>query len=180
VCDTLTMLAGSIGIRHLFRWLSEILLVLVLVLEKDRFGELLVRTEQNVIDSDGTAIFSIKPLLSGGSKKTADFARKHGKPLLHLHPGIETPGQELADFIRTNGIKILNVSGGIVTNAGAVVVVRHRPGNALRQRLHGAISLERLVVFVRHPFAVLAMARAAHLPLLKASLPRISGERVFR
>ena len=59
----------------------------------------LVRTEQNVIDSDGTVVFSIKPLLSGGSKKTAEFARKHGKPLMHLHPGIETPGQELAAFI---------------------------------------------------------------------------------
>jgi hypothetical protein len=71
----------------------------------------LIRTEQNVIDSDGTVVFSIKPLLSGGSKKTADFARKHGKPLLHLHPGIETPGQQLAAFIRTNGIKVLNVAG---------------------------------------------------------------------
>jgi len=71
----------------------------------------LVRTEQNVIDSDGTVVFSIKPLLSGGSKKTAEFAVKHGKPLLHLHPGIETPGQELAAFIRTNGIKVLNVAG---------------------------------------------------------------------
>jgi hypothetical protein len=56
-------------------------------------------------------VFSIKPLLSGGSKKTAEFARKHGKPLLHLHPGIETPGQELAAFIRTNGINVLNVAG---------------------------------------------------------------------
>ena len=71
----------------------------------------LVRTEQNVIESDATVIFSIRPLLSGGSKRTADFARKHRKPFLHLHPGIETPGQELAAFIRTNGIKVLNVAG---------------------------------------------------------------------
>jgi hypothetical protein len=71
----------------------------------------LVRTEQNVIDSDGTVVFSIKPLLSGGSKKTSEFPRKHGKPRLHLHPGIETPGQELAAFIRTNDIKVLNVAG---------------------------------------------------------------------
>jgi hypothetical protein len=28
----------------------------------------------------------------------ADFTRKHGKPLLHLHPEIETPRQELAGF----------------------------------------------------------------------------------
>ena len=48
---------------------------------------------------------------SGGSKKTADFPRKLGKPLLHLHPGIETPGEQLAAFIRTIGIKVLNVAG---------------------------------------------------------------------
>jgi hypothetical protein len=37
------------------------------------------------MDSDGIAVFSIKAMLSGGSKETADFARKHKKPL--LHPG---------------------------------------------------------------------------------------------
>jgi hypothetical protein len=56
-------------------------------------------------------VFSIKSVLSGGSKKTAEFARNYGKPLLHLHPGIETPGQELGAFIRANGIKVLNVAG---------------------------------------------------------------------
>ena len=45
------------------------------------------RTENNVQDSDGTVIFTIKAKLTGGSKKTADFALKHGKPWIHLHPG---------------------------------------------------------------------------------------------
>src|SRR5437867_10686295 len=42
------------------------------------------RTEWNVRDSDGSVIFSIGPRLAGGSKKTADFARRHKKPCLHL------------------------------------------------------------------------------------------------
>jgi hypothetical protein len=39
------------------------------------------------------------------------FRSQHEKPLLRLHPGIETPGRKLAAFIRTNGIKVLNIAG---------------------------------------------------------------------
>ena len=41
------------------------------------------RTEKNVLDSDGTVIFSRGPL-NGGSKLTAEMAEKHGKPWLHV------------------------------------------------------------------------------------------------
>jgi hypothetical protein len=44
----------------------------------------LQRTEWNVRDSDATVLFSIDPTLTGGSKKTVEFARKHNKPWLHL------------------------------------------------------------------------------------------------
>jgi hypothetical protein len=44
----------------------------------------LQRTEWNVRDSDGSVIFSIAPELTGGPKKTIDFAIKHSKPWLHL------------------------------------------------------------------------------------------------
>jgi len=39
----------------------------------------LARTEANVIDSDATLVFCYGPP-SGGSKKTVDFAKKHGRP----------------------------------------------------------------------------------------------------
>jgi hypothetical protein len=39
------------------------------------------RTEQNVIDSDATVIFTYGPP-QGGSKRTAQFAVKHSKPYL--------------------------------------------------------------------------------------------------
>jgi hypothetical protein len=48
------------------------------------------RTELNVRDSDATVLFSLAPKLTGGSKKTVDFAKKHNKPCLHLHSGSGT------------------------------------------------------------------------------------------
>lgn len=72
----------------------------------------LQRTEWNVRDSDGTVIISISPTLTGGSKRTTDFARKHKKPCAHIskaHHGDATGA--LRRFIEGHGIKILNVAG---------------------------------------------------------------------
>ena len=43
------------------------------------------RTEWNVRDSDGSVIFSVSPILTGGSKKTVDLGINSNKPWLHLH-----------------------------------------------------------------------------------------------
>jgi hypothetical protein len=69
------------------------------------------RTEQNVIDSDGTVIFTVEPTLKSGSKKTAEFAVKHNKPLLHLHTSELQPAEKLSAFIAEYQIKTLNVAG---------------------------------------------------------------------
>jgi hypothetical protein len=72
----------------------------------------LERTERNVQESDGTIIFTMTRELAGGSKRTADFAKKHGKPWLHLHPGASYgPARVLLDFIHANKIAVLNVAG---------------------------------------------------------------------
>ncbi len=73
----------------------------------------LQRTERNVRDSDGTVIFTIAAKLAGGSKRTAEFAKKHGKPVLHISyaGSYERPGERLAAFVRENNIKTLNVAG---------------------------------------------------------------------
>src|SRR6058998_3570344 len=71
------------------------------------------RTERNVRDSDGTVIFSISPKLTGGSKKTVEFARQHRKPCLHLsreRDGDAAAGK-LAAFVAEHRIKTLNVAG---------------------------------------------------------------------
>ncbi len=71
------------------------------------------RTEWNVRDSDGTVIFSIAPVLTGGSKKTLDLARKHHKPVIHIsrEEGPVSPAQALKRFIAEHRIKVLNVAG---------------------------------------------------------------------
>jgi hypothetical protein len=66
-----------------------------------------------VRDSDGTVVFSIGAALTGGSKKTVQFAPKHQKPVLHLsrNGGPSAPEQELLRFIREHHIRVFNVSG---------------------------------------------------------------------
>ena len=69
------------------------------------------RTEKNVLDSDGTVIFTIAPHLTEGSRKTASFATKHGKPFIHLHSQMYNCQQGLLSFINENHIQVLNIAG---------------------------------------------------------------------
>jgi hypothetical protein len=71
------------------------------------------RTEWNARDSDGTVVFSITPVLTGGSKKTVELARKHGRPVLHLPKlsGASAAEAVLRRFIGEHGIRVLNVAG---------------------------------------------------------------------
>lgn len=70
------------------------------------------RTEWNVRDSDGTLIFTLGDKLSRGSAKTAFFAGRHGKPCLHVHPGLSyQPSADVLRFVRDNNIKVLNIAG---------------------------------------------------------------------
>ena len=71
----------------------------------------LQRTEWNARDSDGTVIFSLAPVLTGGSLKTQVFAAKHRKPHAHIHAGMYAPEAALLRFIAAHGIKSLNVAG---------------------------------------------------------------------
>ena len=47
-------------------------------------GDYLQRTEWNVRDTDGTVIFTVAAMLTGGSERTAEFAARHAKPFIHL------------------------------------------------------------------------------------------------
>jgi hypothetical protein len=69
------------------------------------------RTEQNVVDSDGTVIFSFGKL-TGGSLLTRRLARKHNRPCLHIDLDTDdNPGHLLRDWLIDWNIKILNVAG---------------------------------------------------------------------
>jgi hypothetical protein len=71
------------------------------------------RTEQNIIDSDGTLIIS-HGLLTGVSAYTRKMAMKHGKPWFHADLN-QLPTFKAAmiieDWISKNGIEALNVAG---------------------------------------------------------------------
>lgn len=73
------------------------------------------RTEWNVRDSSGTAIFSLIPDLEGGTLKTLQYVLLYQRPLLHLI--VESKAldedniQALRLFIEANHIRSLNVAG---------------------------------------------------------------------
>ncbi len=71
------------------------------------------RTEKNVLDSDGTVIFSHTPL-TGGSKLTQKLAKKHNKPCLHIDLS-QTPDYNAVFLVRKwmyeNDVENLNVAG---------------------------------------------------------------------
>jgi hypothetical protein len=71
------------------------------------------RTEWNTRDSDGTVVFSIAPVLTGGSKRTVELALRHHKPVIHISRdgGPASPEQALLRFIQEHNIKVLNVAG---------------------------------------------------------------------
>jgi hypothetical protein len=71
------------------------------------------RTEQNVIDSDGTLIISHGEF-SGGSEFTRNRAEKHGKPWMHIDTNkhsVEAAVQVIRAWISGNNIEVLNVAG---------------------------------------------------------------------
>ncbi len=71
------------------------------------------RTEWNVRDSDGTVILSLSETLTGGSRKTAELAQRHGRPWLHLSKQADgrDAGERLRRFVEEHRIRVLNVAG---------------------------------------------------------------------
>ncbi|MCP4107902.1 MAG: hypothetical protein GY749_20550 [Desulfobacteraceae bacterium] len=71
------------------------------------------RTEQNVIDSDGTLIIS-HGKLSGGSLYTQEMTLKHGSPCLHIDLDMTyafNAARNISNWIAENKIETLNVAG---------------------------------------------------------------------
>ncbi|MDZ7696376.1 MAG: putative molybdenum carrier protein [Deltaproteobacteria bacterium] len=71
------------------------------------------RTTLNILDSDGTLLFSHGEL-TGRSALTQELAKKHSRPCLHINLGEISEYQAveiIRDWIEVKGIKVLNVSG---------------------------------------------------------------------
>lgn len=73
-----------------------------------------IRTEKNVLDSDGTLIFCQGPI-SGGTKLTVKQARRHRKPHLIIDLAADDAESQQRDplvhWIREQNIQVLNVAG---------------------------------------------------------------------
>jgi hypothetical protein len=69
----------------------------------------LERTEWNVRDSDATLIFTLEEKLNGGSKKTAEIAKKLGKPFLHFRPRVDP--KYIVKFLTHYKVNTLNIAG---------------------------------------------------------------------
>jgi len=71
------------------------------------------RTERNVIDSDGTALFT-RGAPTGGSALTRELAERHGRPVLHLDldaAGDDDAARALRAWLAEHRIATLNVAG---------------------------------------------------------------------
>lgn len=71
------------------------------------------RTQQNVLDSDGTAILYFGEL-EGGTRLTMEYCVEHGKPCELLNAERLSPAEaarELSAFVAGSGIAKLNVAG---------------------------------------------------------------------
>lgn len=71
------------------------------------------RTEQNILDSDGTLIIS-HGKLTGGSALTKKLAEKHGKPCLHVDLDATNPfaaTKAITYWLSEHDIETLNVAG---------------------------------------------------------------------
>lgn len=75
-------------------------------------ADYVIRTEWNVRDSDGTVIFTIMPILTGGSLATYRYSQQYRKPFLHLVKSVSPdPATELRQFLLVNNVNVLNVAG---------------------------------------------------------------------
>ncbi len=71
------------------------------------------RTEWNVREADAVVIFSVGPMLSGGSMRTLEWTRHYGKPCLCLARAapLGSPSRRLRAFLEKHQVKVLNVAG---------------------------------------------------------------------
>ncbi len=69
-----------------------------------------VRTERNVIDSDGTLIL-YRRRLQGGTELTHRLAVKHRKPVLLVDLAVGVDGDHLQDWMAEQQITTLNIAG---------------------------------------------------------------------
>lgn len=80
------------------------------LLQETQSAKYSVRTEKNVIDSDGTLIL-YRDQLSGGTALTQRMARKHQRPLEIINLSTQLDFSPVRRWLLKNKIRCLNVAG---------------------------------------------------------------------
>jgi len=99
------------------------------------------RTEQNVVDSDGTVIF-VHGKLSGGSDLTRKLAEKHKKPWLHLdmlENSVESAADTLLAWSDRMGVEVLNVAGRSASKDSHIYAVVFQVISRTLQKLYPTV-----------------------------------------
>lgn len=74
-------------------------------------SDYLARTEWNVRDSEASLVFANNVPVTGGTKRTLDFAKKHGRPFLVVTPQDTNQVGALREWLATVRPAVLNVAG---------------------------------------------------------------------
>jgi len=107
--------ALSLGIPHggwcpLGRWAEDGPIPSCYLLRETDSPDPAVRTERNVLESDGTLIL-YRERLRGGTKLTFQLAQRHGRPCLLVDLDAPLEDEQVRRWLVEQGIKILNVAG---------------------------------------------------------------------
>ena len=78
-----------------------------------------LRTEQNVVDSDGTLIL-YDGRMFGGTLLTATLAERHGKPCLPINLASPMEPSDIARWLQQHKIEVLNVAGPRESNSPGI------------------------------------------------------------
>lgn len=81
-----------------------------LPLQETDSADYAIRTEKNVLDSDGTLVISDGPL-QGGTELAVKLALRHGKPFIVVDIANPPDLSTLVRWGQEHGIRILNVAG---------------------------------------------------------------------
>ncbi len=108
-----------------------------LPLQETDSGDYAVRTEKNVLDSDGTLVLSDGPL-QGGTELTVKLALRHGKPLIVVDIANPPDPATLVRWGQEHGIRVLNVAGPRESSRPGIYVAAKRYLHQFFRRLHEA------------------------------------------
>ncbi len=73
--------------------------------------------------SDGTVVFSIAPVLTGGSKKTVELAHKHRKPVIHISLDGSPFTEKAACSPERQGARMMDMNWRAIDRPGIILAL---------------------------------------------------------